>query len=169
MTFCTLYAFSHNLQKEKKSNFCLRVHLSFMFAQLIVLFHINYLFKHLITVGKCPFPKNSPAKNMGKICQFLQLHKVCDKKVFKPKILQNSYTRFIILAARLLSQKKNTQNLRDRTLELPFFFGYKHKTSLKNHLLLAQSVGLPYWFRGNFCASDCFDLPVERISFVFSH
>ena len=44
------------------------------------------------------------------------------------------------------------QNPRERTLNLPFFFRYKHITCLKNHLSLAQGESLPYWFRGNLAA-----------------
>ena len=66
------------------------------------------------------------------------------------------------------TSKANKQNLRDGTLDLPFFFFYKHITSLKNPLSLAQGANLPYWFRGNFCGRVCFDLPVERNSFVCS-
>ena len=39
---------------------------------------------------------------------------------------------------------------RDKALNLPFFFRYKHITSPKNHLTPAQSESLPYRFRGNF-------------------
>ena len=45
----------------------------------------------------------------------------------------------------------NEQNLRDRTLDSPFFFRYKHITSPKNHHSLTQGESLPYWFRGNCC------------------
>ena len=65
--------------------------------------------------------------------------------------------------------ESNKQNPRDRTFDLPSFFRYKHVTSLKTHLLLAQGESLPYWFRGNFCGRVCFDLLVERIFFVCSH
>ena len=39
---------------------------------------------------------------------------------------------------------------KDGTLDLLFFFRYKHITSLKSHLPLAKKESLPYWFRGNF-------------------
>ena len=58
---------------------------------------------------------------------------------FKPKILEN-YNAFCSASG------SNKQNPRDRTLDLPFFFHYNHITSLKNHLSLAQSESLPYWF-----------------------
>ena len=49
------------------------------------------------------------------------------------------------------------------------FFRYEHTTSLKNHISLAQGESLPLWFQGNFCGGVCFDLVVERFSFVCSH
>ena len=70
----------------------------------------------------------------------------------------------------LLNQMKIFQNIpQDRTLDLPASFCYKDIASLKNNLSLAEGESLPYWFRGNFCGRVCFDLPVERISFVCSH
>ena len=60
----------------------------------------------------------------------------------------------------------NKQNLRDRILDLQFFFRYKHITSLKDHVSLAQGESLAYWFRGNICGRVCFDSSVERISCV---
>ena len=42
------------------------------------------------------------------------------------------------------------QNPRDRTLDLPFFFCYKHLTSLKNLSSAAPSESFPYWFQSNF-------------------
>ena len=65
-----------------------------------------------------------------------------------------------------MATESNKQNLRDRTLELPFFFCSKTITSLQNHLSLAQGESLPYWFQVNSCGRVCFDLLVERISFV---
>ena len=56
------------------------------------------------------------------------------------------------------------QNPRERTLDLPFLFRYKHITSLKSHLSLAHSESFSFRFRGNFHGCVCFDLPVERIS-----
>ena len=69
-------------------------------------------------------------------------------------------------SAQLLNQ---INKIRDRTLDLPFFFRYKHIISLKNHLSLAQSESLPYWFQYKFYGRVCFDLPVERISFFCNH
>ena len=40
----------------------------------------------------------------------------------------------------------------DRTLYLPFFFHYKHITSLKNLPLPTPDESWPYWFQGNFVA-----------------
>ena len=50
--------------------------------------------------------------------------------------------------------ESNKQNPRDRTLDLPMFFRYKHITSLKNLPSPAPNEGLPYWFQGNFAASS---------------
>ena len=41
----------------------------------------------------------------------------------------------------------------DKNLHLPFFFCYKHLTSLKNLPSPAPNESLPYWFQGNFVAS----------------
>ena len=49
--------------------------------------------------------------------------------------------------------KSNKQHLRDRALDLPFFFRYKHIPSLKNLPSPAPNESLPYWFQGNFAAS----------------
>ena len=49
--------------------------------------------------------------------------------------------------------ESNKQNLRDRTLDLPFFFRYKYMPSLKNLPSPAPTESLPYWFPGNFAAS----------------
>ena len=50
----------------------------------------------------------------------------------------------------------------------PFSFVYKHITSPKSHLSLVQGENLAYWFRANLCGLVCFDLLIERISFVCS-
>ena len=55
----------------------------------------------------------------------------------------------------------NKQNLRERTLDLPFIFRHERIISLKNHVSVAHGESLPYWFRGNFCGSASFDLLVE--------
>ena len=52
--------------------------------------------------------------------------------------------------------ESNKQNPPDRTLDLPFFFCYKHITSLKSLLSRAPSESLLYWFQCNFAAM--FDL-----------
>ena len=52
-----------------------------------------------------------------------------------------------------LVSEKNKQNPRDRTLDLPFFFRYKHVPSLKSLPLPAPNESLPYWFQRNFAAS----------------
>ena len=52
-----------------------------------------------------------------------------------------------------LVSESNKQNPRDRTLDLPFFFRYKHIPSLKNLPSPAPNESLPYWFQGNFVAS----------------
>ena len=49
--------------------------------------------------------------------------------------------------------ESNKQNPRYRTLDLPFFFRYKHIPSLKNLPLPAHNESLPYWFQSNFAAS----------------
>ena len=48
--------------------------------------------------------------------------------------------------------ESNKQNPRDRTLDLPIFFRYKHVTSLKNLPSPTPNESLPYWFQGNFAA-----------------
>ena len=53
----------------------------------------------------------------------------------------------------LLSSKSNRQNPHPHsTIDIPFFFRYKHKTSLKDVPTPASSESLPYWFQGNFAA-----------------
>ena len=49
--------------------------------------------------------------------------------------------------------ESNKQNPRDRTLDLPFFFRYKHIPSFKNLPSPAPNESSPYWFQGNFMAS----------------
>ena len=58
---------------------------------------------------------------------------------FKPKIPE--YHNALCLAS-----ESNKQNPPARTLDLSFFFRYKHITSLKKNLSLALGEGLPYWF-----------------------
>ena len=53
--------------------------------------------------------------------------------------------------------ESNKQNPRDRTLDLPFFFCYKHIPSLKNLPSPAPNESSPYWFQGNFAASFVFN------------
>ena len=65
-----------------------------------------------------------------------------------------------------LVSESNKQNPRDRTLDLPFFFRYKHIPSLKNLPSPAPNESLPYWFQGNFAASFVLEFLLERISFV---
>ena len=55
----------------------------------------------------------------------------------KPKILDD-YNAFCS------ASESNKQNLRERSLDLPSLFRYKHIASLKNHLSLAQGESLPY-------------------------
>ena len=50
------------------------------------------------------------------------------------------------------SSKSKKQNLWGRIWDLPIFFRYKPRTSLKNHRLAAQSESLPYSFRATFAA-----------------
>ena len=57
------------------------------------------------------------------------------------------------------------QNLPDRTLDLPVFFRYKHITSLKCHLSLAQARASPTGFGATFSAVFVLNYLVERISF----
>ena len=60
----------------------------------------------------------------------------------------------------------NKPNPGDRSLDLPFFFRYKHISSLKSNLSRAQGGSLPFWFRDNVCGRAFFDSVVERIAFV---
>ena len=53
--------------------------------------------------------------------------------------------------------ESNKQNPRDRTLDLPFFFRYKHIPSLKSLPSSAPNESLPYWFQGNFVALFVFN------------
>ena len=48
--------------------------------------------------------------------------------------------------------ESNKKNPRDRTAHLPFFFRFKHISSLKNLPSPAPNDSLPYWFQGNFAA-----------------
>ena len=48
--------------------------------------------------------------------------------------------------------ESNKQNPRDRTLDLPIIFRYKHIPSLKNHPSPAPNESSPYWFLGNFAS-----------------
>ena len=48
--------------------------------------------------------------------------------------------------------ESNRSNPPDRTMDLPFFFRYKHLTSLKSVPLLAPIESLPNWFQGNLAA-----------------
>ena len=48
--------------------------------------------------------------------------------------------------------ESNKQNPRDRTLDLPFFFRYKHIPSLKNLPSPAPNESLQYRFHDNFAA-----------------
>ena len=49
--------------------------------------------------------------------------------------------------------ESNRLNPPDRTMDLPFFFRYKHITSLKSLPLPASSESLLYWFQGDFAAT----------------
>ena len=53
--------------------------------------------------------------------------------------------------------ESNKQNLRDRTLDLPSFFCYKHIPSLKNLPSPAPNESSPYRFQGNFAGSFVFN------------
>ena len=53
--------------------------------------------------------------------------------------------------------ESNKQNPRDRTLDLPIFFRYKHIPSLKNLPSPAPIESSPYWFQGNFADSFVFN------------
>ena len=50
------------------------------------------------------------------------------------------------------ASESKKQNPPDRFFNLPFFFHYKHITSLKNHPSPAPDESLQYWFQGNFVA-----------------
>ena len=54
---------------------------------------------------------------------------------------------------------------RSGTLDLPFFFRYKHITALKNDLSLLKARVCPVVL-GQLLQPVCFDLLVERVSFV---
>ena len=49
-----------------------------------------------------------------------------------------------------LASESRKQNPRDRTLDLAFFFCYKHLTALKNFPSAAPSKSFPYLCQGNF-------------------
>ena len=49
--------------------------------------------------------------------------------------------------------ESNRRSPRDRTLDLPIFFRYKHIRPLKNLPSPAPNESLAYWFQGNFAAS----------------
>ena len=51
------------------------------------------------------------------------------------------------------AHESNKQNPRDRTLDLPFFFCFKHIPPLENLPSPAPNESLPYWFQGDFAAS----------------
>ena len=53
--------------------------------------------------------------------------------------------------------ESNKQNPRDRALDLPILFCYKHITSLKNLPSPAPNKSLPNWFQGNFATSFVFN------------
>ena len=61
-----------------------------------------------------------------------------------------------------LASESNKQNLRGRNLGFPIFFRYKHITSVKNHILLAQGESLPYWFLGNIGLATSLSLVITR-------
>ena len=65
--------------------------------------------------------------------------------------LSNKYARIAVPSARFLNQIN--KNPRDRTLDLPFSFRYKHLPPLKNLPSPPPNESLPYWFQGNFAAS----------------
>ena len=71
--------------------------------------------------------------------------------------LSNKYAKIVMLSAQFLNQ--TNKNPRGRTLDLPFFFCYKHIPSLKNLPLSSLNESLPYWFHGNFTASFVFNSP----------
>ena len=48
--------------------------------------------------------------------------------------------------------ESNRPNPPDGTMDLPFFFRYKHITYLKYVPLPTPIQSLPYWFQGNFAA-----------------
>ena len=60
------------------------------------------------------------------------------------------------------ASESSEQTPRDRMLDLPFCFRYKHKMFLINHLSLAQGESLADSFRANFWGCACFDLLVEE-------
>ena len=53
--------------------------------------------------------------------------------------------------------ESNKQNPREGTLDLPFFFRYKHIPSLKKLLSPVPNKSSAYWFPGNFAASFVFN------------
>ena len=60
--------------------------------------------------------------------------------------------------------ESNKQTPRDRTLDLPFFFRYKHIPSLKN--LPSPNERVAVLVSGQLCGFVCFQFLLERISFV---
>ena len=67
----------------------------------------------------------------------------------------------------VIASESNEQNPQDRTLDLPFFFRYKHIPSLETTFLLHKARVCPTSLV-NFCGHVRFDLLLERISFVWS-
>ena len=71
------------------------------------------------------------------------------------KLSRGHYNSCILLICIHYSSapESNRPNLPDGTMDLPFFFRYKHITSLRSLPSPAPSESLPYWFQGNFAAT----------------
>ena len=61
------------------------------------------------------------------------------------------------------ASESNRQNPPYRTIDLPFFFRYKHLNFLKN-VSSPDQARVSVRVSGQFCGYDCFELQVKRIS-----
>ena len=104
------------------------------------------------------------------------------KEKNKPKILSPGFVYLIQKLSRVhtilafycsnvnsysSAPESNRPNPLDRTMDLPFFFRYKHVTTLKHVTSPISNESLHYWFRGKFCGYVYYKFRVEKISFVF--
>ena len=71
----------------------------------------------------------------------------------KQRALQSLHIYCSDVRSHSSASESNKQNPRDTTLDLPSFFRYKHRPSLKNLPSPAPNESSSYWFQGNFAAS----------------